>query len=84
MQRSVNGSANAKEQKMKMIIIGGVLTAALLFAVVSSIKAEGPRWVPGGLLADAPPTTSPARANDACCDVRLPGGTGRAPLGDRA
>ena len=69
---------------MKMIIIGGVLTAALLFAVVSSIKAEGPRWLPGGLLADAPPTSGPARANDACCDVRPPGGTARGPLGARA
>jgi amino acid permease len=37
-----------KEQKMKMIIIGGVLTAALLFAVISSIKADGPRWVANG------------------------------------
>ena len=80
MRCSVNGSANAKEQKMKMIIIGGVLTAALLFAVVSSIKAEGPRWVPGGQLADAP-STGPARAND---DVRLPSGTGGGRLGARA
>ena len=83
MQCSVYGSANAKEQKMKMIIIGGVLTAALLFAVVSSIKAEGPRWVPGGQLADAP-STGPARANDGCCDVRPPSGTGSGRLGARA
>jgi hypothetical protein len=50
---------------MKMIIIGGVLTAALLFAVVSSIRADGPHWVAGGLLADAPSFDAPARANGA-------------------
>jgi amino acid permease len=55
----------AKEQKMKMIIIGGVLTAALLFAVVSSIRADGPHWVAGGLLADGPSVGAPARANGA-------------------
>ena len=54
-----------KEQKMKMIIIGGVLTAALLFAVVSSIRADGPHWVTGGLLADGPSFAAPARANGA-------------------
>jgi hypothetical protein len=68
---------------MKMIIIGGVLTAALLFAVVSSIKADGPHWLPGGLLADAPSSAGPARANDACCDTLIPGGTARGPLGAR-
>jgi len=50
---------------MKMIIIGGVLTAALLFAVVSSIRADGPHWVAGGLLADGPSVGAPARANGA-------------------
>ena len=50
---------------MKMIIIGGVLTAALLFAVVSSIKADGPHWVAGGLLADGPTFGSAGRANGA-------------------
>jgi len=50
---------------MKMIIIGGVLTAALLFAVVSSIKADGPRWVAGGLLADGPSLGVQARADGA-------------------
>jgi hypothetical protein len=54
-----------KEQKMKMIIIGGVLTAALLFAVVSSIRADGPHWVAGGLLADGPTLAGPAPANGA-------------------
>ena len=39
---------------MKMIIIGGILTAALLFAVLSSIKADGPHWAGGGMLADRP------------------------------
>ena len=39
---------------MKMIIIGGVLTAALLFAVLSAIKADGPHWAPGDVLADHP------------------------------
>jgi hypothetical protein len=68
---------------MKMIIIGGVLTAALLFAVVSSIKAEGPYWRPGGLLADAPSSAGSARANDACCELP-PGGTARGPFGARA
>lgn len=47
---------------MKMIIIGGVLTAALLFAVVASIKADGPHWVDGGALADRPALAEPARA----------------------
>jgi hypothetical protein len=50
---------------MKMIIIGGVLTAALLFAVVSSIKADGPHWVTGGLVADGPALGSAGRANGA-------------------
>ena len=50
---------------MKMVIIGGVLTAALLFAVVSSIRADGPRWVAGGLLADGPSLGGPARGNGA-------------------
>lgn len=55
-----------KEQKMKMIIIGGVLMAALLFAVVSSIRADGPHWVAaGGLLADGPTLARPAPANGA-------------------
>jgi hypothetical protein len=57
--------AMRKEQKMKMIIIGGVLTAALLFAVVSSIKADGPHWVAGGLVADGPAFGSAGRANGA-------------------
>jgi hypothetical protein len=57
--------AMRKEQKMKMIIIGGVLTAALLFAVVSSIRADGPHWVAGGLLADGPTLARPAPANGA-------------------
>jgi hypothetical protein len=47
---------------MKMIIIGGVLTAALLIAVVASIKADGPHWVDGGALADRPALWEPARA----------------------
>jgi amino acid permease len=59
------GNRSAKEQKMKMIIIGGVLTAALLFAVVSSIKADGPHWVAGGLIADGPAFGSAGRANGA-------------------
>jgi len=59
------GKAMRKEQKMKMIIIGGVLTAALLFAVVSSIRADGPHWVAGGLLADGPTLAGPAPANGA-------------------
>ena len=50
---------------MKMIIIGGVLTAALLFAVVSSIRADGPHWVAGGVIADGPPLGGAARANGA-------------------
>lgn len=54
-----------KEQKMKMIIIGGVLTAALLFAVVSSIRADGTHWVAGGLLADGPTLVGLAPANGA-------------------
>jgi hypothetical protein len=48
---------------MKMIIIGGVLTAALLFAVVSSIKADGPHWVAGGRIADGPTFGGSARTN---------------------
>lgn len=50
---------------MKMIIIGGVLTAALLFAVVSSIKADGPHWVAGGLIADGPTLGGSAQTNGA-------------------
>jgi len=50
---------------MKMIIIAGVLTAALLFAVVSSIRADGPHWVAGGVMADGPALGGSARANGA-------------------
>ena len=50
---------------MKMIIIGGVLTAALLFAVISSIKADGPHWMAGGVLADGPSLGGPSLANGA-------------------
>jgi hypothetical protein len=50
---------------MKMIIIGGVLTAALLFAVISSIKADGPHWVAGGVLADGPALGGRSLANGA-------------------
>jgi hypothetical protein len=50
---------------MKMIIIGGVLTAALLFAVISSIKADGPHWVAGGLIADGPTLGSSGWTNGA-------------------
>ena len=50
---------------MKMIIIGGILTAALLFAVVSSIRADGPHWVAGGVIADGPALGGAALANGA-------------------
>jgi hypothetical protein len=50
---------------MKMIIIGGVLTAALLFAVISSIKADGPHWVAGGVIADGPVLGGRSLANGA-------------------
>ena len=50
---------------MKMIIIGGVLTAALLFAVLSSIKADGPHWAGGGMIADRPLLAGPTEPNGA-------------------
>jgi hypothetical protein len=50
---------------MKMIIIGGILTAALLFAVLSSIKADGPHWAGGGMLADRPLLGAAAQPNGA-------------------
>jgi hypothetical protein len=42
-----------------MVIIGGILMAALLVAVLTSIKAEdGPRWGSPGLHADRPASGS--------------------------
>jgi amino acid permease len=55
-----------RRKHMKMILIGGVLMAALLVAVVSSIKADGPHWVAADLVADAPArVAAPQRANGA-------------------
>jgi len=50
--------------KMKMIIIGGVLTAALLIAVLTSIRADAPHWVAGGIVADGPTAPAPAHGSD--------------------